>query len=159
MNSIGTKIGFLILILVGHLGFAASKTASTSHNEMSANLLDGIVWAKHLETEVQRGAKMDKVHLEKEASGTRTAINSMHITAAKILTEAPFEQSEGHFLKMRTFQQAADRATYDFTQASRGTSPNYREMSSAAAEILENLKNAKHWHDLEMAEFDRSAKD
>ena len=148
---------FVLLVVIAN--GAQGATPPAAHKELSKNLENGIEWAVHLRAEAKKGTKLDSKHLDEEIKGTMDALSAMQTTAEKILRESPAEQGEGHFQEMQKYQSAANLAAKKFIQAKEEVKPNYSAMKTAAVEILKNLEDAKHWHNLELSEIEHNPKD
>lgn len=130
-----------------------------SHVDLSQQIENGIKWTNHLKEEIRKGSKTNSKEIEGDIAGIRNFLSAMKTTSDQIVLESPKEQIEGHFKEMRRYQEAAALAAKEFPLVKDKKNPNFSAMSNAAKNILENLQNAKHWHDLELSEIEKNQKD
>lgn len=148
------------LILAAFLSFTAYSAAPTaSHINMTKQIDDGIEWTKHLQDDIRKGTKSDPKGIEDKLAGIKSFLSAMNQSAEQIITDSPSEKGEGHFSEMRRFQEAATLAAKEFPLVEPGKNPNFSAMKAASNRILKNLKSAKYWHDRELSEIEKSAKD
>jgi Skp family chaperone for outer membrane proteins len=149
-----------ISILVSALALSAHAAIPTAAQvNMTKHIDNAITWSKHLKEEVSKGTKSNAKEIEGDLAGILSFTTAMSLTADQIIFESPSEKKEGHFTEMQRFQRAATAAAKDFPLAKSGKAPNFSAMKVASKNILENLENAKHWHDLEVSEIEKNQKD
>jgi hypothetical protein len=149
---------FSTLILIGFLSPNAHAAVPTSAQmNMSKHIQTAIEWTNHLRDEVNKRSNAKEI--EGDLAGIMSFLSAMNSTAEQIVLESPSEKSEGHFIEMRKFQEAASLVTKDFPVAKSGKNPNFSKMKTATKKILANLEDAKHWHELELSEIEKNPKD
>ncbi len=136
-----------------------SAAPSPSQLNMTKQIETAIEWTSHMRDEVRKGTKSNPNEIKGDLAGIKSFLSAMSLTAGQIVLESPSEKTEGHFTEMRRFQDAATFAAKDFPIPISGKNPNFSKMKAATKEIMANLENAKHWHELELSEIGKHQQD
>lgn len=152
--SVKTSINCLLISLFGLMSAAMAATPTVLHEEFTRVIDNSIQWAQHLNDEVAKGKKMDRVHARQEMTSLQESLKNMTKAYLELSKQPAPEVAEGHFIAIKKNQARAEAELKVFEAEFGRPNPDYGVMNRSVKKIESNLKEAAKAHNAELTELD-----